>query len=38
MTFIILKCLALTMPLRVTSEEEKEGLDISVHEEKGYNF
>jgi Amt family ammonium transporter len=38
MTFIILKGLALIMPLRVTSEEEKEGLDISLHEEKGYNF
>jgi len=38
MTFIILKCLALIMPLRVASDEEKEGLDISLHEEKGYNF
>ena len=38
MTFAILKMLEQVMSLRVTPEEESEGLDISIHEEKGYNF
>jgi len=37
-TFIILKVVALFTPLRATEDEETEGLDISMHEEKGYNF
>ncbi|MGF1763462.1 ammonium transporter [Aliivibrio kagoshimensis] len=37
-TFLILKLVGLFTPLRVTEEEEIEGLDISSHEEKGYNL
>ncbi|MEJ2105779.1 MAG: ammonium transporter [Acidiferrobacteraceae bacterium] len=37
-TFIILKVLDIIMGLRVTEEEETEGLDIALHDEKGYNL
>lgn len=37
-TFIILKVLDGVMGLRVTQEEESEGLDISSHNERGYNL
>ncbi|MBI3573747.1 ammonium transporter [Candidatus Kaiserbacteria bacterium] len=38
-TWIILKGLALArFPLRVTAEEEAEGLDVAVHGEAGYRF
>jgi Amt family ammonium transporter len=37
-TFIILKVLDLTMGLRVTQEEEIQGLDLSQHGEEGYIF
>ncbi|MCC7257242.1 MAG: ammonium transporter [Gammaproteobacteria bacterium] len=37
-TFIILKLVAALTPLRVTAEEETEGLDIALHEERGYNL
>jgi Amt family ammonium transporter len=37
-TFIILKVLDATMGLRVTEEEEEQGLDISQHGESGYSF
>lgn len=37
-TYLILKLVGLFTPLRVTEEEEIEGLDISSHEEKGYNL
>jgi Amt family ammonium transporter len=33
-TFLLLKITDLMMPLRVTIEEEKEGLDMSQHEER----
>jgi len=33
-TFVLLKMTDLMMPLRVTLEEEKEGLDMSQHEER----
>ncbi len=36
MSYIILKVVGLFVPLRVTSEEESEGLDIALHEERGY--
>ena len=36
--FIILKVLDVVMGLRVTEEEETEGLDIVLHDERGYNF
>jgi Amt family ammonium transporter len=37
-TFIILKILDATMGLRVTQEEEIQGLDLSQHGEEGYIF
>jgi len=37
-TFIILKVLDLVMGLRVTEEQETEGLDIALHDERGYNL
>jgi Amt family ammonium transporter len=36
-TFILLKVLDWTMGLRVTEEEEDSGLDLSQHNEMGYN-
>jgi ammonium transporter, Amt family len=35
-TFIILKVVDVIVGLRVTKEEEIEGLDIALHEERGY--
>lgn len=35
-SFIILKLIDLTIGLRVTEEQEAEGLDIALHEERGY--
>ncbi|HTN77258.1 MAG TPA: ammonium transporter [Pirellulaceae bacterium] len=37
-TFILLKVLEVTMGLRVSAEEESEGLDVSQHGEEGYIF
>ena len=37
-TFIILKILSVFIDLRVSQEEEEEGLDISLHNEQGYNL
>ncbi len=37
-TFVLLKVLDATMGLRVTQEEETQGLDISQHDEEGYIF
>ena len=37
-TFILLKVLDWTMGLRVSGEEEESGLDLSQHNETGYNF
>jgi Amt family ammonium transporter len=37
-TFAILKVLAATMGLRVSETEEREGLDITQHEEFGYDL
>ncbi|MFQ5661033.1 MAG: ammonium transporter [Gammaproteobacteria bacterium] len=37
-TFIILKVLDGVIGLRVNSEEETEGLDLVLHDERGYNF
>lgn len=36
-SFIILKAIDLVMGLRVSEEEETQGLDISLHDERGYN-
>lgn len=35
-TYIILKVVSLVTPLRVTKDEEENGLDISLHKEKAY--
>jgi Amt family ammonium transporter len=37
-SFVILKIVQMTIGLRVTEEEETEGLDISVHGENAYNL
>ena len=37
-SFLILKCLDATMGLRVSREEEIDGLDLSQHDEEGYIF
>jgi Amt family ammonium transporter len=37
-TFILLKILDWSMGLRVSEEEEDNGLDLSQHSETGYNF
>jgi Amt family ammonium transporter len=36
-SFVIFKVLDATIGLRVTSEQETEGLDLVLHEERGYN-
>jgi Amt family ammonium transporter len=36
MTFIILSILKATMGLRVSEEEERMGLDLTQHNERGY--
>ncbi|WP_313134034.1 ammonium transporter [Stutzerimonas nitrititolerans] len=38
LTWIILKVVDLVMGLRVTEEEEVNGLDLSLHNERGYNL
>ncbi len=38
MTWLLLKVTGLVTPLRVTAEEENEGLDLVLHEERGYNI
>jgi len=35
-TFIILKVLDMVMGLRVDEEQESEGLDLALHDERGY--
>jgi Amt family ammonium transporter len=35
-TFVLLKLIGLVTPLRVTRDEEQEGLDLVLHEERGY--
>ena len=37
-SFIILKVLDAIIGLRVTEEQETEGLDLVLHDERGYNF
>lgn len=37
-TFIILKVLDMVMGLRVSEEQETEGLDLAEHNERGYNL
>jgi Amt family ammonium transporter len=37
-TFVILKVIDLVMGLRVSDEEETIGLDLALHNERGYNL
>ena len=37
-TFLIVRAIALLVPLRVSAEEEWEGLDLSAHGERAYEF
>jgi Amt family ammonium transporter len=37
-TFVLLKIVSALVGLRVTGEEETEGLDLVLHEERGYNL
>ncbi len=38
LSFIILKVVDIIIGLRVTEEEETEGLDVALHDERGYNL
>lgn len=38
MSFILLKIVDVVVGLRVTEEQETEGLDIALHDERGYNL
>ncbi|MCB1770539.1 MAG: ammonium transporter [Candidatus Competibacteraceae bacterium] len=38
MSFILLKIVDVVIGLRVTDEQETEGLDIALHDERGYNL
>jgi Amt family ammonium transporter len=37
-TFVLIKFTALFVPIRVDANDELQGLDISLHEESGYNL
>ena len=37
-TYVLLKLINLVTPLRVTEDEETEGLDLVLHEERGYDL
>ena len=37
-TFVILKVIDLVIGLRATPEQETEGLDLALHDERGYNI
>ena len=37
-TFVLLKVIDMIVPLRVSADEETEGLDLVLHEESGYNL
>ncbi len=37
-TFVLLKLINLFLPLRVTPDEETEGLDLVMHDERGYEI
>jgi Amt family ammonium transporter len=38
LTFVIAKALDATMGLRVTAEDESEGLDLALHDERGFSL
>ncbi len=37
-SFVLLKVIDLTIGLRVSEQEEQEGLDVNLHGEEGYIF
>ena len=37
-SFVLLKLINLVVPLRVSPDDESQGLDLSQHEERGYNL
>ena len=37
-TYVLLKLVGLVLPLRVDEEQEAEGLDLALHNERGYNL
>jgi Amt family ammonium transporter len=37
-TFVLLKLVDIVVPLRVSGDEETEGLDLVLHEERGYDI
>ena len=37
-TFVLLKLVGLAIRLRVDEEQEAEGLDLALHNERGYNL
>jgi len=37
-SLVLLKIIGVVVPLRVSAEEETEGLDLVLHEERGYNI
>jgi Amt family ammonium transporter len=37
-TYVLLKLVDAVMGLRVSAEEESVGLDLSLHDERGYNL
>jgi len=38
LTYVLLKLVDAVMGLRVSAEEESVGLDLSLHDERGYNL
>ena len=38
LSFILLKIVDAIVGLRVSQDEETEGLDIALHDERGYNY
>ena len=38
LSYILLKIVDVLVGLRVTEEQETEGLDIALHDERGYNL
>ena len=37
-TFVLLKVIGIVTPLRAEEEDERQGLDLTQHEERGYSF
>lgn len=37
-TFVLLRAVGLVLPLRVDEEQEAEGLDLALHNERAYNL